>query len=135
MSEPPEPESFTAQWVERAEHDLTNAEHTLELEDDCPFDTVAFHAQQCAEKYLKAWLVENDVDFARTHDLVILVGLAREAGLTEIDASEIAPLNRYAVESRFPGEWDPITLEDATEAVEIARRVRASIREALSLPD
>lgn len=135
MSEPPETESFSVQWVERAEHDLTNAEHKLELEDDCPFDRVAFHAQQSAEKYLKAWLVENDVDFARTHDLVVLVGLARDAGLTQIEPSDTLPLNRYAVESRYPGEWDPITPKEATEAIDIARRVRAAVRRAMSDPD
>ncbi len=36
-------------WVEKAEHDLRNAVHTLELGQDCPFDTVCFHAQQCVK--------------------------------------------------------------------------------------
>ena len=47
MSAPPE---IVSQWVEKAEHDLKNAEHTLTLQEDCPFDTVCYHAQQCAEK-------------------------------------------------------------------------------------
>ena len=45
------------QWVEKAEHDLRNAEHTLTLQDNCPMDTVCFHGQQCAETYIKALLV------------------------------------------------------------------------------
>jgi len=51
------------QWIEKAEHDLRNAEHTMTLKEDCPFDTVCFHAQQCAEKYLKGFLVFQSSDF------------------------------------------------------------------------
>lgn len=61
MNGPPESLRWIRQWVEKAESDLRNAEHTLEL--DCPLDTVCFHAQQCAEKYLKALLVSWGADF------------------------------------------------------------------------
>ncbi|MBI4384722.1 MAG: HEPN domain-containing protein [Nitrospinae bacterium] len=56
MSGPPDMVRLVRQWVEKAEHDLRNAEHALTLKDDCPFDTACFHTQQCAEKYLKALL-------------------------------------------------------------------------------
>ena len=46
-----------AEWVLKAEDDLKNAVHTLKLGRTGPIDTVCFHAQQCAEKYLKAYLV------------------------------------------------------------------------------
>ena len=62
MSVPPEILQQVSQWVEKAEHDLTTAEHTLTLLKDCPFDTVCFHAQQCAEKYLKGFLVSRSTD-------------------------------------------------------------------------
>jgi HEPN domain-containing protein len=62
-------------WVEKAEHDRTNAVHTLTLETRCPFDTACYHAQQCAEKYLKAQLVLLGRDFPKTHDLGVLVAL------------------------------------------------------------
>ena len=80
-----------------------NAEHTLTLHDDkCPFDTVCFHAQQCAEKYLKGWLVYHDVDFPRTHDLVVLLRLADGAGLRRASLGNVQPLNRYTIEARYP---------------------------------
>jgi HEPN domain-containing protein len=63
------------QWNEKAEHDIRNAEHTLTLKKNCPFDTVCFHAQQCAEKYLKALLVSRSIPFPKTHDLRILMQL------------------------------------------------------------
>jgi HEPN domain-containing protein len=40
---------------------------------DCPFDTVCFHAQQCAEKYLKALLLQAGSEPPKTHDLRLLL--------------------------------------------------------------
>ena len=48
MTVPPEILSLVRQWVEKAEEDLRTAEHTLTLENDCPYGTVCFHAQQCS---------------------------------------------------------------------------------------
>ena len=40
-------------WLAKAEHDLLNIENNLQgLE--IPWDTICFHAQQAAEKFLKA---------------------------------------------------------------------------------
>ena len=57
MKKPLKPEDDFRAWIKKAESDLKTAEHTLTLKENCPFDTVCFHAQQCAEKYLKALLV------------------------------------------------------------------------------
>lgn len=48
--------SVVREWVVKAENDLKNAAHTLKMGEAGPMDTVCFHAQQCAEKYLKASL-------------------------------------------------------------------------------
>lgn len=56
------------QWVQKADNDLKNATHTLKLGETCPTDTVCFHAQQCAEKYLKALLVFEGKDISKTHN-------------------------------------------------------------------
>lgn len=48
MNVRPETLSIVRDWVEKADNDLRNAEHTLTLRKDCPYDTVCFHAQQCA---------------------------------------------------------------------------------------
>jgi HEPN domain-containing protein len=104
------------------------AEHTLQLTVDCPFEIVSFHAQQCAEKYLKAFLVARRIDFIRTHDLRYLVELASEQVELDLDPFDVAILNRYAVEGRYPDAWDEITRGDAEEAVAMARQVRTAIR-------
>src|SRR5437016_4501290 len=64
------------EWVIKAEHDLANAAHTLTLGKQCPTDTVAFHAQQCAEKYIKAMLVLSGITVPKVHDLEQLVKIS-----------------------------------------------------------
>ncbi|QQR80764.1 MAG: HEPN domain-containing protein [Deltaproteobacteria bacterium] len=119
------------EWVEKAEHDLKNAEHTLTLGDDCPFDTVCFHAQQCAEKYLKALLTYLEINFPRTHDLTELFILIPDVIFPDITIDGLAELSPYAVESRYPGEWEPLTRQEANRAVEVAKKIKTTARNTL----
>ena len=62
-------------WIQKAENDLKNANHTMLMDDNCPFDTVCFHAQQSVEKYLKALLISKNIPFPKSHDLTELLSL------------------------------------------------------------
>ncbi len=53
-------------WFKKAENDLINAENTIKM-DAPPTDTICFHAQQCAEKYLKGFLTFHQIGFPKTH--------------------------------------------------------------------
>ena len=66
---------ITAEWVDKAEGDLRTAKREILVTDAPNYDAVCFHAQQCAEKYLKAWLVDAAISFPRTHDLGALLNL------------------------------------------------------------
>ena len=121
------------QWVEKAEEDLTNARHTLTLREHCPFSTVCFHAQQVAEKYLKALLTLDGRPFPKSHDLLEIFRRLQDGPMIQIDPLDLGILNRYAVEARYPGDWEPITREEAEEAVMLAERVRAEVRRKLPL--
>jgi HEPN domain-containing protein len=128
MSERHENSATVRRWIEKAEHDITNAEHTLTLKKNCPFDTVCFHAQQCAEKYLKALLVSRSIPFPKTHDLRILMQLVPKEVKLGLRMNEVLPLNRYTIEARYPGDWEPITRKEAKEALAIARMVRQAVK-------
>jgi HEPN domain-containing protein len=65
-------ESNFLAWLRKANHDLLNIENNLAAK-DIPWDTVCFHAQQVAEKVLKAFLVHHRYDLLKTHDLVALL--------------------------------------------------------------
>ena len=129
MTEPRDMARQVGQWIEKAEHDLRNAEHTLTIHDeDCPFDTVCFHAQQCVEKYQKSWLTFKQLDVPRSHDLVVLLNLALTAGFRGVSPQDVQPLNRYTIEARYPGDWDPIDRPEAEQAVAMAQRIREIVR-------
>ena len=131
MSGSDESPDMVARWMEKAENDLRNATHTLTLQEDCPFDTVCFHAQQCVEKRLKAILLRFGADVPRTHDLRAILQMVPASSGLDIDLSEILPLNRYSIEARYPGDWEPITREEAEDAVRIALKVSERTRQLL----
>ncbi len=131
MPEQPEALRVAAGWVEKADNDLKNASHTLELDEDCPTDTVVFHAQQCVEKYLKALLVVDGIDFPRTHSVSVLLDLLAESIRPALTTEEQERLTDYATTTRYPGDYEDISLEEAHRATAIAARVRGVAREKL----
>jgi HEPN domain-containing protein len=66
----------TDEWVMKADSDFHSADILLHSTDEPMIDTACFHCQQCAEKYLKAFLTENLIRFERTHVLMDLLGYA-----------------------------------------------------------
>jgi HEPN domain-containing protein len=86
---------------------------------------VCFHAQQCAEKYLKALLVHLGAAFPKTHDLRL--DLIPSAIAPDLRREQVIPLNRYVIEGRYPGEWEPITMAEARRALEMAQGVRQAV--------
>jgi len=119
------------EWIIKAENDFKTSLHTLKMERGCPTDTVCFHAQQCVEKYIKAFLVCNGIDFPKTHDIEHLVSLLPESIWLRLSIEEQRRLTTYATVTRYPGDYEPILLSEAQQSVRLARRVRKEIRELL----
>lgn len=132
MKKQPERDDVVRQWAEKAEHDLRNAEHTLTLEKDCPYDTVCFHAQQCVEKYVKAMLVLHATDFPKTHDIGELVALLPGAEAFPLSSVDQDRLTDHATTARYPGDLEEFTRSEAESAVGLARLVREHARSFLS---
>ncbi len=120
--------AIAREWIIKAENDLKAASHTLKMSRGCPTDIVCFHAQQCVEKYLKAFLVVKDIDFTRTHDIEHLVSLLPENIWLRLSIEEQRRLTVYATVTRYPGDYEPITLTEAQQIVKLARRVRKELR-------
>lgn len=131
MSARPEQVEVVRQWIHKADNDLKNAAHTLTMGADCPLDTVCFHAQQCVEKYLKAWLAFQSIDFPKSHDLTELVALLPDIRKFPLSVDDCARLTDYATVTRYPGDWEPIRRTDAEQAVELAKKARGAIRKLL----
>ena len=116
------------EWISKAENDLKNAANTLKMGEDCPTDTVCFHAQQCAEKYLKALLVWKGIPFPKTQDLSSLIAFLTKELQNMLTGEEQELLTEYATVTRYPGGYEDITLSEARSAVRVARRIRKNIR-------
>ena len=112
-------------WLARAVSNLRLAElgmgqPEIFLEDLC------FGAQQAAEKALKALCVQHELEFPRTHSLVIMLDLVESTGLrVPPDVKAAAVLTQYAVQARYPGWAEEVTEEECREALNLARRVVA----------
>ena len=115
------------EWIHKAENDFLDAENNLRCP-QIPTDTVCFHCQQVAEKYLKAYLIYQDISFPKIHNLLRLMELCREI---DQDFSKLKNnliiLNDYAVEIRYPDDWFEPTVDDAKEAFELAKEVKEFI--------
>ena len=107
------------QWVAYADEDLTLARYALAMKEP-PFRLVAYHAQQCVEKYFKGCLVCLGVDFPYTHNIARLRELFVENRLDSEALRQSEQLSPYAVTARYPGEDEEVTREEAEHAVRIA---------------
>ena len=120
----------TAEWVEKAEGDFRTAGREKNSAEYPNYDAACFHAQQCAEKYLKARLVEAGKDFPKTHDLSAILNLALPFEPSwEFLRKDLEHLTDLGVEVRYPGTT--ADLEDAEEAMRTAQHVRRIVRTAL----
>jgi HEPN domain-containing protein len=118
------------EWLVKADNDLRSAGYLLKMK-DCPTDAVCFHAQQCVEKCLKALPVTQGVPVQKTHDLTKLMGLLPTRLRPSLDDKEQDKLAEYATVTRYPGDYEPISLNEARQAVKITRRVRREVRKFL----
>ena len=131
MSERPTPDSPEA-WLQRARSDLALGRAALDSANVLKEDA-CFHAQQCGEKALKALLVSQQIPFRRTHALENLLDILKAGGVEipeEIDQS--FSLTQYAVETRYPGDWEPISDEETRSALETAAHVLSWVEEQIN---
>jgi HEPN domain-containing protein len=111
---------MTDEWIAKAEADFATMERECNAVENPNYDGICFHAQQCAEKYLKARLSQADISFSKIHDLVAL--LEQVLGVEpewETFREDLAYLSDFAVTFRYPGES-----ADAESALDAQRRCR-----------
>ncbi len=118
-------------WIQKAESDLKVAKDQMK-EPNPATDAICFHSQQCAEKYLKAFLVFHGKPVPRTHNLAWLIVQCAELDeeFSLLLQSEVPTLTTYAVEVRYPdfGSEPFPSVAEARKAIELAEKVRAFVR-------
>ena len=137
MSAPDRRRALVQRWLSKARTDLTLASVILEQGPDMDPWVCCFHAQQAAEKALKAVLVAQGAEPPFIHNLVALQALMPRDLDLDATVAELADLSASARGTRYvtdaDGSEDP-TWDEAKQAVLIAGRVLAAIRTYLGEP-
>jgi HEPN domain-containing protein len=130
----PDPASKFENWLEKGDEDRA-AIRLLLAGPGTPWAVVCFHAQQAAEKHLKALLVERGQRVERTHELSRLLAqlLPLEPALAGLHDDCVA-ISDYGVDARYPdillGDLEAL----GREAVASCDRICAAVRKHLPIP-
>jgi HEPN domain-containing protein len=121
----------TAEWIDKAEGDWKVAQREMQAPDPV-WNVVCFLAEQCAEKYLKGFLEEQNIAFQKIHDLVVLLN-ASTGLLPALDPlkPQLAHLSTFGIAARYPGvHADRYAAESA---MRIGEEVRTAVRGSFGL--
>ncbi|HPD07557.1 MAG TPA: HEPN domain-containing protein [Candidatus Bipolaricaulis sp.] len=120
-------QEFVQNWLRKAAADLAAAQHLLTGGEHL-VSSAAFHAQQTAEKALKAVLIWHQREAPRTHDLALLVDLisSEDPELAHKVRGAVS-LTPYGVEARYPGELPEPSAGEVREAVNLAAEILRAV--------
>jgi len=110
-------------WLRYARSDLALARQPASA--DVLREALAFHAQQAAERSIKAVLVHFAVPFPKTHSIERLVDLLPADVPRPPDLLASARLTAYATVYRYPGQEEPVSPDQLDEALRLAEAVYA----------
>ena len=96
------------------------------VSEDPATDTICFHAQQCAEKYLKGFLILCGKEIEKTHSIGKILDLcfAQEPAFDSLLDGGVNLLTAYAVELRYPDDYYMPDIEETNAAIELAETTK-----------
>jgi HEPN domain-containing protein len=124
-------------WLIKAFNDYKTIMKLIDCpEEEIVTDSVCFHSEQFFEKTLKAYLVSNDTDFKKNHDLAYLVELCSRLDTEFEELNDIAKnLSKYAVQIRYPDDFYIPTPEEAQVAINQAEKVKKFVIDKLNIDE
>lgn len=114
---------LVSEWFEIASTDLNTAKHLFETMRPRPLEIICYHCQQAAEKALKGFLIDQEAEPPRIHDLGKLCALCAEYDpdfTLLLDACQ--ELTDYATAARYPSRVE-IEEQDAVSALDHAEKI------------
>nr|AGS54051.1 nucleotide-binding protein [uncultured bacterium contig00048] len=118
----------TSEWVSFAANDIIAANAIIN--NTSLTGHVAFLCQQAIEKYFKAYLVENNKQIRKIHDLIRLYSEVKAIKDWSIDETILRRIDGIYTESRYPDDVGMLmpTMEDAKSYLEFAKRIENIFR-------
>ena len=120
------------EWLKRAHSNLERAK-AGKVSEEILLEDLCFDCQQAVEKSIKALLVHLGVEFEKIHSISKLLKQVEGAGLTvPEEIKETTELTVYAVDTRYPGDYDPITESEYRQAIAMAEKVITWVEEKIT---
>jgi HEPN domain-containing protein len=111
------------EWLQRAKSNMARAK-AGRVSPDILYEDLCYDAQQAVEKAFKSVCIIHEIVFPKTHDIAYLIELLEKGGVEVPENLQNAKiLTGYAVETRYPGDYEPVDEEDLRKAIEIAKEV------------
>jgi len=107
------------EWIKRAKSSLELAKMTGNVQ--IYYEDLCFQLQQAVEKSLKGLLIYYGVEPEFTHNIEILLTELEKFTVIPQDVQQAMKLTIYAVQTRYPNEYDEITKEEYDQAVKTAK--------------
>jgi HEPN domain-containing protein len=128
-------DKYLKNWLIKGNNDLKTAEIGLnQPKDDIVTDTICFHCQQAAEKFLKSYLIFKGKTFGKTHDLEYILELCKEED-TDFSNLPIGSLTDYAVSLRYPDDFYLPSEKEALAAFSISKNVKEFVFKKLGIQE
>ncbi len=98
------PNKIAQEWLEKADEDFGFA--SVSIDSNSYFSQICFHFQQAAEKYLKTFIVANELQFRPVHNLLELLDACKQEDLISEELEEACHyLNPFYIDTRYPVHW------------------------------
>jgi len=123
--------TYLHQWISKAEEDLLVVRQLMNA-DILVNGAVAYHCQQSAEKFLKAFLLFHGIEIAKTHNIEFLL---EQCKIIDKRFSAIDPCNLtdYGVEVRYPGDFLEPSFEEIQALIPVVENIRDLVLRNLKL--
>ena len=120
------------EWLQRAKSNMARAK-SGRVSPDILYEDLCYDAQQAVEKAFKSACILHEIVFPKTHDIAYLIELLeKKKVIIPEDMQNAKLLTGYAVESRYPGDYEPADEEDYIKAMEIAEKVLKWVKEKIT---
>ena len=119
------------EWLKKAEEDFGFA--NISLKETKYYAQICFHFHQAAEKYLKAFVIANHLNFRPVHNLIELLNICQDKNPKIEELKEACQyLNPFYIDTRYPVHWPTqYDRKTAVNAMKSAKKIRDWIKTAL----
>ena len=106
-------------WLDSARSDFELA--CVKKTRNIRYEHLCFHAQQAAEKSIKALFFSLNIEVPRTHDLAYVIDHLPTPFVVPPHLLLLPVLTKYAVQFRYPGQEMSVTRKEYIKAVDLAQ--------------